>query len=238
VVSPILPLTLDGVELRRAGRRILGPITLTLGGEGISIVLGPNGSGKTSLLRSMHGLERLSRGSLGWNRADDQVRARQAFVFQTPVLMRRSVIDNIAYPLRLDGVPAGRARRHAAELAEKIGLAVALDAPVQVLSGGERQKMALARALIRTPEVLFLDEPCASLDLASTAEIETILARARDAGTRIVMSTHNIGQARRLADDILFLDHGRLIEAGPSAAFFAGPQTPQARAHINGDLLP
>lgn len=238
MVSPILPLTLDGVELRRAGRRILGPITLTLGGEGISIVLGPNGSGKTSLLRCMHGLERLSRGSLGWNRADGQVRARQAFVFQTPVLMRRSVIDNIAYPLRLDGVPAGRARRRAADLAETIGLAVALDAPVQVLSGGERQKMALARALIRTPEVLFLDEPCASLDLASTAEIETILARARDAGTRIVMSTHNIGQARRLADDILFLDHGRLIEKGPGPAFFAGPLTPQARAHINGDLLP
>lgn len=238
MVSPILPLTLDAVELRRGGKRILGPVSLTLDGEGITIVLGPNGSGKTSLLRAMHGLEWINRGHATWNGEADSVRARQAFVFQTPVLMRRSVLDCIAYPLRLDGIDRRRARDRAAELAVSVGLTATLDAPAQVLSGGERQKMALARALIRAPEVLFLDEPCANLDMASTAEIETILARTRDAGTRIVMSTHNIGQARRLADDVIFLHDGRIIESARRDAFFAGPGTLEARAHINGDLIP
>ncbi len=238
MVSPILPLTLDRVELRRGGKRILGPVSLTLDGDGITIVLGPNGSGKTSLLRTMHGLERVNSGDVRWNGEPDRVLARQAFVFQTPVLMRRSVIDCIAYPLRLDGVDRRRARDRSAELAASVGLTATLDAPANVLSGGERQKMALARALIRAPEVLFLDEPCASLDMHSMAEIEAILTRIRDAGTRIVMSTHNIGQARRLADDILFLHDGRVIETGRSDAFFSGPATPEAMAHINGDLLP
>ncbi len=238
MVSPILPLMLEDVELLRGGRRILGPITLTVGGAGITVVMGPNGAGKTSLLRAMHGLERVSRGWVLWQGEAEDVRARQAFVFQTPVLMRRSVIDCIAYPLILDGRPRREARKAAEKQAEAVGLGVTLSAPASVLSGGERQKMALARALVRSPEVLFLDEPCANLDLHSTAEIERILIAARDDGTRIVMSTHNIGQARRLADDILFLFDGRLIEAGANAAFFAGPGTPEARAHINGDLLP
>lgn len=238
MVSPILPLTLDAVELRRGGKRILGPVSLTLDGEGITIVLGPNGSGKTSLLRAMHGLERINHGHARWNGEAESVRARQAFVFQTPVLMRRSVLDCIAYPLRLDGVDRRRAHDRAAELAASVGLTATPDAPAQILSGGERQKMALARALIRAPEVLFLDEPCANLDMASMAEIEAILTRTRDAGTRIVMSTHNIGQARRLADDILFLHDGRVIESARRDAFFSGPGTREARAHINGDLLP
>ncbi|MCU9848846.1 ATP-binding cassette domain-containing protein [Defluviimonas sp. WL0024] len=238
MVSPILPLTLDEVELRRQGKRILGPVTYRLEGEGITIVMGPNGAGKTSLLRCMHGLERISRGRMQWRGEADQIRARQAFVFQTPILMRRSVIDCIAYPLILDGLSRREARKAAEREADMVGLKVTLSAPVNVLSGGERQKMALARALIRAPEVLFLDEPCANLDLHSTAEIERVLTGARDRGTRIVMSTHNVGQARRLADDILFLSDGRLIESGSRDAFFAGPGTPEARAHINGDLLP
>lgn len=238
MVSAILPLVLEDVELRRQGKRILGPVSVTLEGEGITVVMGPNGAGKTSLLRAMHGLERINRGSAIWQGGAEDVRARQAFVFQTPVLMRRSVLDCIAYPLILDGVARRDARARGEAAAEEVGLHVTLSAPVSVLSGGERQKMALARALIRVPEVLFLDEPCANLDLHSTAEIERVLIAARDRGTRIVMSTHNVGQARRLADDILFLSDGRLIETGSGDAFFAGPGTPEARAHINGDLLP
>ncbi|MCV2873939.1 ATP-binding cassette domain-containing protein [Defluviimonas sp. WL0050] len=238
MVSAILPLVLEDVELRRQGKRILGPVSLTLEGEGITVVMGPNGAGKTSLLRAMHGLERINRGRAVWQGGAEDVRARQAFVFQTPVLMRRSVLDCIAYPLILDGVARRDARARGEAAAEEVGLHVTLSAPVSVLSGGERQKMALARALIRAPEVLFLDEPCANLDLHSTAEIERVLTAARDRGTRIVMSTHNVGQARRLADDILFLFDGRLIETGSGDAFFAGPGTPEARAHINGDLLP
>jgi tungstate transport system ATP-binding protein len=237
MVSPILPLVLEDVELRRQGKRILGPVSLTLGGEGITVVMGPNGAGKTSLLRAMHGLERINRGRVVWQGGAEEVRARQAFVFQTPVLMRRSVLDCIAYPLILDGMARKEARARAEAEARAVGLDVTLTAPASVLSGGERQKMALARALIRSPEVLFLDEPCANLDLHSMREIEAILTAARDRGTRIVMSTHNVGQARRLAGDILFLFDGRLHEAASGDAFFAGPGTPEAKAHINGDLL-
>ncbi|MCB2135711.1 MAG: ATP-binding cassette domain-containing protein [Rhodobacteraceae bacterium] len=238
MVGSILPLSLSDVVLRRNGRAILGPVTLTIDGKGITIVLGPNGAGKTSLLRVMHGIERIRQGSIRWQGDLESARARQAFVFQTPILMRRSVVDSIAYPLVLDGMAKPAARAAAAREAEKVGLAQKLDLPVQVLSGGERQKMALARALVRSPEVLFLDEPCANLDTRSTAEIEAILVAARDAGTRIVMSTHNIGQARRLADDVLFLWDGRLHEAGLRSDFFDHPRTAEAKAHLKGDLLP
>ncbi|MGB7269043.1 MAG: ATP-binding cassette domain-containing protein [Albidovulum sp.] len=237
MVSSILPLTLEDVELRRRGHRILGPISLTLSGEGITIIMGPNGSGKTSLLRAMHGLERVRHGKIRWHADIQSARARQAFVFQTPIVMRRSVVDCIAYPLVLDGMARAAARTKAAEAAQKVGLGHSLDLPAKVLSGGEKQKMALARALIRGPDVLFLDEPCANLDTRSMAEIEAILAAARDVGTRIVMSTHNVGQARRLADDILFLWDGRLHERARAPDFFKAPQTLEAKAHINGDLI-
>jgi tungstate transport system ATP-binding protein len=234
----ILPLTLEAVELRRGGRRILGPISLTLASKGMTILLGPNGSGKTSLLRVMHGLERIRRGRIVWQGDTRTVRARQAFVFQSPIVMRRSVLDSIAYPLMLDGVANSEARARARKQAVQVGLEGLLELQSGVLSGGEKQKMALARALIRDPEVLFLDEPCANLDGRSIAEIEAILLTAREHGTRIIMSTHNVGQARRLADDVLFLFDGRLHETGQNEAFFNSPKTPEAKAHINGDLIP
>ena len=237
MVGSILPVRVTALELRRGGRRILGPISLELGGQGITVLMGPNGSGKTSLLRAIHGLERASAGQVIWQAAAGHLRARQAFVFQTPILMRRSVAENIAYPLILDGMSRTQARAQAQVLAAEVGLSAAFDRPAQVLTGGEKQKLALARALIRTPEVLFLDEPCANLDTRSMAEIEAILAAARDVGTRIVMSTHNVGQARRLADDILFLWDGRLHERARAPDFFKAPQTLEAKAHINGDLI-
>ena len=238
MVGSILPVRVTALELCRGGRRILGPISLELGGQGITVLMGPNGSGKTSLLRAIHGLERASAGQVIWQAAAGHLRARQAFVFQTPILMRRSVAENIAYPLILDGMSRTQARAQAQVLAAEVGLSAAFDRPAQVLSGGEKQKLALARALIRTPEVLFLDEPCANLDGRATREIELILQRARTNGTRILMSTHDIGQARRLADDVLFLYDGRLVESAPRDAFFAAPQTPEAQAHIKGELLP
>ena len=233
-----LPLRLDAVELLRGGQRILGPLTWTLEGSGITIVLGPNGSGKTSLLRAMHGLERISRGRIIWPGGRDAARAGQGFVFQSPVLMRRSVADCIAYPLLLDRVRRAEARRRAAEAAARVGLADKLALEAQVLSGGEKQKLAIARALIRQPEVLILDEPTANLDGRATREIEAILQAAHADGRRIVMSTHDVGQARRLAGDVIFLYRGLLHEAAASGEFFDQPKTQEARAHINGDLLP
>ncbi|MDZ4094887.1 MAG: ATP-binding cassette domain-containing protein [Paracoccaceae bacterium] len=231
-------IVIDALELRRSGRSILGPLSLRLAPVGLTIVMGPNGSGKTSFLRALHGLERINRGAVHWPGDAVTLRARQAFVFQTPILMRRSVADCIAYPLLLDGMARRVARNRAEAMAAEVGLGGVMDRPAGVLSGGERQKMALARALIRGPQVLFLDEPCANLDGRSTREIEAILHRARAGGTRIIMSTHDIGQARRLADDVVFLHDGRLIETAPRGAFFDAPKTSEATAYLNGDLLP
>ncbi len=233
-----LPLTLDQVELTRGGKRILGPLSWVLAGEGVTVVLGPNGSGKTSLLKAIHGLERINRGRIDWPGGRDAARARQGFVFQSPILMRRSTVDCIAYPLLLDGMRRAEARARAAEAAGRVGLGDKLDLPVHVLSGGEKQKMAIARAMMRAPELLLLDEPTANLDGSSTREIEDILKTARAAGTRILFSTHDVGQARRLADDVIFIYRGLLHEAGPRDTFFTEPKTPEARAHIQGDLLP
>ena len=228
--------TLEGLMLRRRGRVILGPVDWVLQGHGITVVMGPNGAGKTSLLRAMHGLERVSAGRLTWA-AGEAARRTQAFVFQSPVLMRRSIVDCIAYPLRLDGLPRPQARVRAIEAARQVGLTEALDRPADVLSGGEKQKLALARALIRAPEVLFLDEPCANLDGASTWEIEGILQAAAQRGTRSVMSTHDTGQAKRLADEVLFLHHGKLLDAHAAPGFFSGAASPEAAAHLRGELI-
>lgn len=233
----ILPLTLRGIEVTRRGKRLLGPVSFVLQGRGISVVIGPNGSGKTTLLRAMHGIERMSGGSKAWSVDDVDAHVAQSFVFQTPIMMRRNVCDNVAYPLVLRGMRRRDARAAAEDWATRVGLSAALLRPATVLSGGEKQKLALARALVTAPQVLFLDEPCANLDGHATQEIEEILHAACADGTRIVMSTHDLGQARRLADEVLFLHDGKLVEHLPAAAFFAGPSSAQAQAFLNGDLV-
>ncbi|MGB0902292.1 ATP-binding cassette domain-containing protein [Halocynthiibacter sp.] len=237
MVTPILPLRLDGAFVKRRGKVLAGPVDLCLQGGGLTILMGPNGAGKTTLLRMMHGIERLSGGSVTWAADEETARAAQSFVFQTPVIMRRSVLDNLVYPLRLTGVEKTKARQKARDACAMIGLSAQENQRATRLSGGEKQKLALARALIRDPQVLFLDEPCANLDGASTREIETLLQAAIGRGTRIIMSTHSIGQARRLARDVLFVHRGALVEHSPADVFFTSAQTPEARAFLDGDIL-
>ncbi len=234
----ILPLQLQGAVAKVRGKVLIGPIDLTIGREGFTIVMGPNGAGKTTLLRLMHGLQRLSAGALSWNLPQSEARNRQAYVFQAPIMMRRSVLDCIAYPLVLHGLNKVEAREQATALADNFGLGDLLLRPAPVLSGGEKQKLSLARALIRGPEILFLDEPCANLDGRATREIETILLRAQTRGTRIVMSTHNMGQARRLASDVVFMYGGKVHECADADSFFGNAQkTPEATAFVNGDIV-
>lgn len=238
MVNSLLPVEIAGLTLRRRGRSILGPVSARIEGPGITIVMGPNGAGKSSLLRALHGLERISAGTIRWPLPEPEARQRQAFVFQHPTLLRRSVLDNIAYPLRLRGQSRDVARTKAGAMAAEVGLSAHLGRPAQVLSGGERQKLALARAMIVAPDLLFLDEPCANLDPHATREIEALLLAARARGTRLVMATHDLGQARRLADEVWFLHQGRLCEATPAPEFFAGARSAEAQAHLRGELIP
>lgn len=236
-MSDLFPLKVEQAVSRRRGKVLVGPVDLILDTCGITVVIGPNGAGKTSLLRMLHGIARLNAGKITWNCPQDEAQRRQSFVFQTPVMLRRSVRDNLAYPLRVTGTPRAEALQQAEDWAERVGLGYAVNRPATVLSGGERQKLAIGRALIRSPDVLFLDEPCSSLDGRATREIEDILQKAAASGTRLIMSTHDMGQARRLASEVLFILGGKVHEFGPSSSFFEGPQTAQARAFLRGDIV-
>ncbi len=238
MVSSILPLDVKNAEVRRRGKTLIGPLSTTISAEGFSIVMGPNGAGKTTFLRMLHGMERLKRGgSLRWQCAEKEARTRQAFVFQAPIMMRRSALDNVAYPLILHGVGRKDARRQAAAWLERVGLGDSSTKQATILSGGERQKLAIARALIRGPDVLFLDEPCANLDGRATREVEAVLKDAHDGGTRIVMATHDLGQAKRLAQDVWFIHHGNILEITAAEQFFTQPTTTEARAFVSGDIV-
>ena len=236
-MSALFPLSVRGATTSRRGKRLVGPVDLELDGRGVTVVLGPNGSGKTTLLRLLHGIARLGAGRIDW--ACDEARARnaQAFVFQRPVMLRRSVLDNLAYPLVMRGIARRAARTQAADWGQRIGLGDMLSRPATVLSGGEQQKLALARALIRDPELVFLDEPTASLDGRATREVEAILNSERQKGTALILATHDMGQARRLADRVVFLLNGRVHETGPAEPFFHTPETPEARAFLQGDIV-
>ena len=237
VKRSILPLRIQGATVRKRDKVILNEVTAEFDENGFTIVMGPNGSGKTTFLRLMHGLERPRSGTVNWSLDETEARTKQAFVFQTPVMMRRSVVDNIAYSLRVRGTGKKEARNRAALWAEHVGLASNGDLEAHFLSGGERQKLAIARALIGEPDVLFLDEPTTNLDGRSTKEIEAILMTASSGGTRIIMTTHDIGQARRLATDIVFLNKGTICEQGPAVPFFKHAKSPPARAYLKGDIV-
>ncbi len=235
MVTSILPLKITEAVVRKRGKRLLGPVTHVIEASGFTIVMGPNGSGKTTFLRMMHGLETPRQGSLVWNIDERDARKHQAFVFQTPIIMRRTVLQNIAYPLLVGRHDKKQARETALDWIGKIGLVA--DRNAQVLSGGERQKLAIARALIVQPEVLFLDEPTTNLDGRSIREIEDLLREAFQNGTRIIMTTHDIGQAQRLAGDVMFLNRGQICERAPADDFFNATASEEARAFLRGDIV-
>ena len=235
----ILPLELDRVGFAAGDRSLLDGISLRLEAGVRTVILGPNGAGKSLLLRLCHGLLAPSAGSVRWSGAaeGEKVRHRQAMVFQRPVLLRRSAVANIRYVLALRGVPWRRRGPLAMEALERFGLASLASRPARVLSGGEQQRLALARAWAAGPEVLFLDEPTSSLDPAAALSVEMAVQEFHASGTKIVMTTHDLGQARRLADEVVFLSRGRLVERAPAAEFFKGPQSAQARAFLAGELV-
>jgi tungstate transport system ATP-binding protein len=230
-----LPLRAEGLRFAARGVEIIRGVDLILAAGAPTIILGPNGAGKSVLLRLLHGLLAPSAGTLRWSVAEAEARRRQAMVFQRPVMLRRSVLANAAYPLRLarHPDPTGTAR---AALA-RVGLDALAERPARTLSGGEGQRLALARAWALAPEILFLDEPTAALDPAATRAVEEIVGAIAASGTKVVMTTHDLGQARRLAGEVVFLLGGVVNAAGPAPAFFDAPPTPEAAAFLRGDLV-
>jgi tungstate transport system ATP-binding protein len=234
----ILPLRIENLRFEAAGKRLVDDINLTLSRGPRTVILGPNGAGKSLMLRLCHGLLRPTGGEVRWLGATAALAARrQAMVFQHPVMLRRSARANIDYALRLRRIPRRLRAARIGDVLADTGLGPLADQAARQLSIGEQQRLALARAWATAPDVLFLDEPTASLDPAATRAVEEIISAIDLTGTKIVMTTHDLGQARRLADEIVFLHRGRLLEHRPAADFFAGPATAEAAAFVAGRLL-
>ena len=236
-MSALLPLRLREVGFTAGARTILDRVSAQIEAGPRTVILGANGAGKSVLMRICHGLLAPSAGSVQWSRAEAPGEPRrQAMVFQRPVMLRRSALANVVYALKAARVPRAERKARAQAALEHVGLAHLAESPARVLSGGEQQRLALARAWALRPEVLFLDEPTANLDPTATREVEAIIGAIHAAGAKIVMTTHNLGQAKRLGDEVLFIHQGRLAERSPIERFFTNPASPEAEAFIKGEL--
>ncbi|MXQ06818.1 ATP-binding cassette domain-containing protein [Alphaproteobacteria bacterium GH1-50] len=219
-----------------AGRRLIDGMTVDVPDRGVTVVMGPNGAGKSLFLRLAHGLIHADEGAIRWGDAPvgRSVARDQALVFQTPVLLRRSVAANVDFVLKSRGRASVEMRE---TLLRRVGLTGFARVAARRLSGGEQQRLQMARALATEPRVLLLDEPTASLDPASTAAIELIVRDVALRGVKVIFVTHDVGQARRLADDVVFLANGRAVEQGAAERFFDAPRSPEADAYLQGKLI-
>jgi tungstate transport system ATP-binding protein len=232
-----LPLHFERLQYEAGNRRILEIESLTISGGAPTAVVGPNGAGKTTLLRMGMGLLVPLHGRITWGGRAQTAPTRRAFLFQRPVMLMRSAASNVDYALASAKTPRAARKQRISELLALVGLSGFEERPARRLSGGEQQRLALARALARDPEILFLDEPTASLDPAAAKSVEDVLRAVAGRGVKIVISTHDLGTARRLAGDVILLHRGKIIEHSPAETFFKQPKTEEARRFQAGDLL-
>ena len=233
----MFPLRVVDIVINIKSKRLIGPINLQIEQNGISILLGSNGSGKTTLLEALHGLRKLSAGTVEWAISNSLAAKEQSFVFQSPIMLRRTVSENLAFPLKVRQFSKSIVNAEVMKWAQKIGLEHKMKQKAVLLSGGEMQAIAVARALITKPKMLFLDEPTASLDGATKKTIEDILISASNDGTKIIMSTHDLGQAKRLAKDIIFLHKGIVEAHCPKEEFLTKPPSKAAKQFLAGDIV-
>jgi tungstate transport system ATP-binding protein len=233
--ASVFPLVLHELCFRHGAQEIIDRVSLAIDARVRTVILGANGAGKSVLMRLMHGLLQPTSGFMTWCGRRERP-GEQAMVFQRPVMLRTSALRNLTYALDLAAVPRAERMGRARDALRRVGLSAVADRQARVLSGGEQQRLALARAWALEPQILFLDEPTASLDPGASAEIEALILDIATAGTKVVMSTHNLGQARRLAEEIVFLDGGRVVEYTPADEFFRTPRSAAARAFIKGEL--
>ena len=235
--GPLLPLRFAGVGYRAAGDALLEDVSFSLDEGPVSVILGPNGAGKSLTLRIAHGLIAPSSGTVVWAGGAERARAESSLVFQRPVLFRRSARANVEYALRLRGFSRAECRARARRALEALGIGHLAERPAPLLSGGERQRLALARSRALEPTVLFLDEPAASLDPGASSALEASIAEFRRDGAKIIMTTHDLEQAKRMADEVLFLHRGRLLERTPADEFFTEPRSVEARKFLHRELI-
>ena len=235
--SDNLPLVLSGVTYLIGDLKLLDEVSLTINAGAPAAILGPNGAGKSTLLNIAMGLMRPTRGSVSWGGRNDPAPLRRAMVFQSPVMLRRSVRGNILFALEQAGVARAERETRLHGLLARVGLIELADRPARHLSGGEQKRVALARALARDPDLLLLDEPTADLDPAATRAVEEIIAGAAASGVKILMVSHDAAQVRRIAGEVHFLVKGRLRESAPTAKFFSDVASPLAQSFLRGDLI-
>jgi len=235
----MLPLVVRDVCFTAAtGRHIVDNVSFTINSSGCTVLLGPNGAGKTSVLKLCHGLLTPTAGAVNWGGwTDAEARRRQAMVFQKSVLLRRSAQANIEHALSVRGVPASHRKSRIDHALDWAGLTAVASVPARKLSGGEQQILSIARAWALKPEVLLLDEPTANLDPQATRRVEALIRSVEGAGCKVILTTHDIAQARRLAADVLVFSQGSLLEYAPAPRFFSGPSHPVAASFINGELV-
>ena len=232
----LLPIKLDTLNYNSSNNQIINNVNISIQSKGITVIMGPNGSGKSVLIRLLQGLLTPTTGYISYNSnlLDKSIRRRQAMVFQNPTLLRRTVLSNMAFADSIDGKTD---IIHCKRLLSLLGLKEFQSYPAQLLSAGEKQRLALARALVLQPYILFLDEPTANLDPASIQLIEDIVKNASKSGVKIIFITHDIGQAKRIADDIIFINKGKILEYTETNLFFQTPQTKETAAYLDGNII-
>mgnify|MGYP003626925831 CR=1 FL=1 len=235
----ILPLAASGLTFEADGKRLLNGVDISIPRGELLALVGPNGAGKSLTLRLLHGLLKPAAGSVRWSFGDGYIddRKRHALVFQKPVMLRRSVLANIEHALSAARFPRSEVRDRAQAALARFGLGDLAHRPARVLSGGEQQRLAITRAAALEPDLLFLDEPTSALDPGATRQVETMLDDLHGSGVTLVFSTHDLGQARRMARRVAFMHKGRVVEYGTTGQVLDAPQTAEARAFVAGDLL-